>query len=172
MRTPSRPVTGNILAVLTVALLAVPGAAQQTVIPIAEEQAVANTPLERWRDDPTIILDGAEVDLEDFRWVARPVIVFANSPEDPAFRDQMNLLLARPDALANRDVVLITDTDPSDPSAVRRKLRPRAFMLALIGKDGQIKLRKPLPWDVRELTRSIDKMPMRQREMNERPLGD
>jgi hypothetical protein len=34
-----------------------------------------------------------------------------------------------------------------------------------MGKDGQIKLRKPFPWDARELSRSIDKMPMRQQEM-------
>ena len=33
--------------------------------------------------------------------------------------------------------------------------------------DGQVKLRKPLPWDVRELTRSIDKMPLRQQEIDE-----
>jgi hypothetical protein len=41
-------------------------------------------------------------------------------------------------------------------------------MLALIGKDGEIKLRKPAPWDVREITRSIDKMPLRAQEMRDR----
>jgi hypothetical protein len=40
-------------------------------------------------------------------------------------------------------------------------------MLTLIGKDGGVKLRKPFPWDVREITRSVDKMPMRQREIRE-----
>jgi len=62
-------------------------------------------------------------------------------------------------------VVIIVDTDPSGESALRTKLRPRGFMMVLIGKDGQVKLRKPLPWDVRELTRSIDKMPLRRQEM-------
>jgi hypothetical protein len=28
-------------------------------------------------------------------------------------------------------------------------------------------MRKPLPWDVREITRTIDKMPMRKREIRE-----
>jgi hypothetical protein len=37
----------------------------------------------------------------------------------------------------------------------------------LVGKDGGNKLRKPFPWDVREISRSIDKMPMRQREIRE-----
>jgi len=50
---------------------------------------------------------------------------------------------------------------------LRTKLRPRGFMLVLIGKDGGVKLRKPLPWDVRELSRTIDTMPMRQREMRD-----
>jgi hypothetical protein len=79
----------------------------------------------------------------------------------------MELLEARLDEIAARDVVLITDTSPDERSDIRRKLRPRGFMLTLIGKDGAIKLRKPFPWDVRELTRSIDKMPMRLQELRE-----
>ena len=51
---------------------------------------------------------------------------------------------------------------------LREKLRPRGFMLVLIGKDGGVKLRKPFPYNVRELSRNIDKMPMRQREIRER----
>jgi hypothetical protein len=41
-------------------------------------------------------------------------------------------------------------------------------MMVLIGKDGEVELRKPFPWTVREVSRSIDKMPIRQREMGER----
>ena len=40
-------------------------------------------------------------------------------------------------------------------------------MLTVIGKDGGVKLRKPFPWDVRELSRSIDKMPLRQQEIRD-----
>jgi hypothetical protein len=32
-------------------------------------------------------------------------------------------------------------------------------------KDGEVELRKPAPWDVREITRTIDKMPSRQQEL-------
>ena len=39
--------------------------------------------------------------------------------------------------------------------------------MVLIGKDGGVKLRKPSPWSTREISRSIDKMPMRQREIRE-----
>lgn len=118
--------------------------------------------------DPLGPFDAASVSLDDFMWVARPVVVFADSPNDPAFIRQMQLLDARRDALAERDIVILTDTDPSALSDVRARLRPRGFMLVLIGKDGQIKLRKPVPWDVRELTRVIDKMPLRQQELRDR----
>ena len=111
------------------------------------------------------MFDAADVDLADLRWGARPVVVFANSPQDPSFEEQMGELADDIDQLIARDVILITDTNPEMPSALRTKLRPRGFMLVLIGKDGETKLRKPLPWTVRELNRSIDKMPMRRQEM-------
>jgi hypothetical protein len=118
-----------------------------------------------WEADKTHIFSADEVNLNDFAWVARPIVVFANSARDPAFTQQMDLLAQRPEDLAERDVVVIIDTDPNGESALRTKLRPRGFMMVLIGKDGQVKLRKPLPWDVRELTRSIDKMPLRKQEV-------
>ena len=125
----------------------------------------APDPVAQWQDDHTIVFEARDVVLADFRWIARPVVVFGESPFEPQFQQQLELLTAQIDELALRDVVLITDTDPDDLSDIRRTLRPRAFMLALIGKDGQTKLRKPAPWDVRELSRSIDKMPLRQQEI-------
>ncbi len=107
-------------------------------------------------------------DLEQFVWKKRPVIVLADSPEDPRFIQQMVFLRERIEDLAVRDVVVLTDTDPAASSALRERLHPRGFMLVLIGKDGNIKLRKPFPWDTRELSRSIDKMPMRQQEIRDR----
>ncbi|MEM7470760.1 MAG: DUF4174 domain-containing protein [Pseudomonadota bacterium] len=110
----------------------------------------------------------AEADLNDFLWEKRPIVVFADTERDPAFIRQLDLLDARSDALAERDVVILTDTDPDTLSELREKLRPRGFMLVLIGKDGDVKLRKPFPWSVRELSRAIDKMPMRQQELRDK----
>ncbi|MBY6166901.1 DUF4174 domain-containing protein [Pseudooceanicola nitratireducens] len=107
--------------------------------------------------------------VEELRWIKRVVAVFADSPNDPLFRRQMEALERDPAPLAFRDVVVLTDTDPAADSALRQTFRPRGFMLVLVGKDGQIKLRKPLPWDVRELSRAIDKSPLRQQEL--RDLG-
>jgi hypothetical protein len=108
-----------------------------------------------------------EVDLSQFKWKKRPVVVFAESELDPAFIDQMALLRARPEELIARDVVVITDTQPEPLSDLRRKLRPRGFMLVIINKEGTVNVRKPFPWDVREITRTIDKMPMRKREIRD-----
>ncbi|MEM1352714.1 MAG: DUF4174 domain-containing protein [Pseudomonadota bacterium] len=108
-----------------------------------------------------------EVDLEQFKWKKRPVVVFADSELDPAFQEQMDKLRARPEELLARDVVVITDTSPEPLSDLRKRLRPRGFMLVLMSKDGTVNVRKPFPWDVREITRSIDKMPIRKREIRE-----
>lgn len=121
----------------------------------------------RWEADKGTVFEASEIDLGAFLWIARPVIVFADSPADPAFRQQLDLLEADLNALAERDVIIITDTSPDMRSELRTEFRPRGFMLTLVGKDGDVKLRKPFPWHVRELTRSIDKMPLRQQEMRD-----
>ena len=116
-------------------------------------------------NDNALILKGAEINLNDFLWINRPIVVLADRPGDPRFVEQMRLLRERLPDLKDRDVVVITDTEPSQKTDLRQKLRPRGFMLVLIGKDGGIKLRKPSPWNVREISRIIDKMPMRRQEM-------
>lgn len=113
-------------------------------------------------------MSAVEVNLSDFLWLKRPIVVFADTPADPRFQRQMDLLAARPEALEERDVVILVDTDPEALGPLRKKLRPRGFMLALIGKDGGVKLRKPFPWDVRELSRAIDKMPTRLQELRDK----
>ena len=87
------------------------------------------------------------------------------SPLDPMFIEQLDLLRDGIEEMVERDVIVIVDTDPANPSALRTALRPRAFMLTLVGKDGRTALRKPAPWDIRELSRAIDKIPMRQQEI-------
>lgn len=134
---------------------------------IAADTVAAQSPVEQWRADPTLVLGGQDVDIAQFLWVARPVVVFADSPADPRLAEQLELLEQRQDALSERDVVVIVDTDPAARSSLRVKLRPRGFQLALIGKDGGVKLRKPFPWDVRELSRVIDKMPLRRQEIRD-----
>ncbi|MEP0155924.1 DUF4174 domain-containing protein [Pseudophaeobacter sp.] len=119
-------------------------------------------------EPPSLVQPGEEVDLSSFLWHKRPIVVFADSPEDPRFKEQMILLTSEAEALLERDVVVLTDTTPKPTSALRKQLRPRGFMLVLVGKDGGVKLRKPHPWTVRELSRTIDKFQDRLREVEDR----
>lgn len=156
------------IAVALVAVTLTGTAMAQTTPPPDPSQIAALDAVARWEAERTVPLDARGVDLETFQWIARPLLVFADSPNDPQFVQQMELLAERADELALRDVVVIFDTTPDDRSDIRLLARPRGFMLSLLGKDGQIKARKPSPWTVRELSRSIDKMPMRQQEMQDR----
>ena len=134
-------------------LLALPAAAQETEGPVLD------------------IRPASEIVLEDFLWLNRLIVVFANTDRDPNFREQLELLAERPVDLLDREVIIVTDTDPANPSALREKLRPRGFGFVLIDKDGVVKLRKPAPWHVREIVRSIDKTELRQQEVRDRLEG-
>lgn len=101
--------------------------------------------------------------LAEYLWVARPVIVFADSPRDPRVVEQIAAFEQAERDLADRDVIVIIDTDAD--SALRDRFHPRDFQLVLIGKDGEVKYRKPDPVPVRELTRVIDRTPLRQDEL-------
>lgn len=117
-------------------------------------------------------LPAEQVILAEQLYVARPIVVFADSPNDPNFIRQMELLARAYPALEERDVILITDTDPEARSEWRTKLRPRGFSLVIMDKDLAPVIRKPLPWEVREITAAIDKLPLRRQEMLERnPAG-
>lgn len=117
-------------------------------------------------------LAAADTDLGALLYIKRPIVVFADSPNDPNYLRQMELLLLDLPSLETRDVVVVTDTDPTARSEWRLKLRPRGFSLVLMDKDLAPVLRKPLPWEVREITRAIDKFPLRRQEILERnPAG-
>lgn len=157
--------------------LAAPAAAAQEDVAVAQTDTAPVTAEEGPQDadeaaaepeaNPVIQPAGAH-ELSEYLWVSRPLVVFADSPNDPRFQQQMDLIEARLDDLAVRDVVVLTDTDGSVLTPLRERLRPRGFMLVLLGKDGNVYLRKPFPWSVREIGRSIDKMPLRQQEIRDR----
>ncbi len=147
----------QIFATAFAALAATPSIGQEADAPhAAAEETRALVPQE-----------AAGLTLDQFLWLRRPVVILADTPVDPRFQEQLSLLLERPEELLERDVVLIVDTDPAAATGVRARLRPRGFMLTLIGKDGRINLRKPFPWDVREISHAIDKWPLRQKEIRD-----
>lgn len=135
---------------------------------VSAEAETATDPTAAWEADPTAPLDAADVDLAAFAYLARPLVVFADTPRDPQFIEQMRLLGADPASLAARDVAVIVDADPDARSAVRATLRPRGFGLVLMDKDGRVVQRRPSPQTVREVGRAIDRMPLRIEELRNR----
>lgn len=165
---------------LAVLLLALPAAAQEvasgdappgaaaevaTDAQAPDALAAAADPVARWQADPGAVLEGAEVDLGAFQYVARPFVIFADSPLQPQLAEQLRLLAADAAGLAGRDVAVIVDSDPEGASALRRELRPRGFGVVLLDKDGRVTLRRPAPLTAREVARAIDRTPLRQEEL-------
>ncbi|GAA6200598.1 DUF4174 domain-containing protein [Aquicoccus sp. SU-CL01552] len=131
-------------------------------------------PVSAWAADgtataaDTLVRPAGDTELSSFLWVNRPIVIFADTPADPRYQEQLDKLTAEAERLVDRDVVVLTDSDPSARSPARQQLHPRGFQFVLIDKDGSVMLRKPYPYSVREVTRTIDKTPMRQREVEER----
>lgn len=106
-------------------------------------------------------------DLSAYRWEKRPVVIFGASAEDPDVRRQIEMLSAVRSGLRDRDIVVLTDTDPKALGRLRTGLALEGFAVLLVGKDGGVKLREDHPVTPDRLFALIDRMPMRQREMTE-----
>ncbi len=137
----------------------------------------------------------AETDpLAPYRWRHRPVLIFAPAPgpngpdpdPDPDVVAQDAILKAAAQGLWDRDIAVfrvvadrVTLQDakggPAKVSADADTLRsvfavaPDQFMVILVGKDGDEKLRQSTPLSAERLFDTIDAMPMRRREMRRRP---
>ncbi len=117
------------------------------------------------QEAPLVPVPASEVVLADLLYQKRIVAIFADNPQDPNFLRQLALVSVNTGDLSDRDVILIFDTTLDPVSELRKKLRPRGFSLVILDKDGMIALRKPLPWDTREISRVIDKFPSRRDEV-------
>jgi len=131
-----------------------------TLVALAATVTVAQTPAaavqaESASEQPT---------LEELLWVARPLVVFADTPDDPRFQQQLRMLNERPEDLTDRDVVVMTDSSPDEEGPLRKELRPRGFGIVLIDKDGVVVRRFPAPVPAREIVNQIDRLPSRREE--------
>jgi hypothetical protein len=122
---------------------------------------------------------GGDMDLTQYQWQKRLLLVFAPTREEPNFQALHEPLGARTPEVDDRDLVVFevleagpstVDEDPLDPSAARL-LRARfrvpngAFSVILVGKDGGVKLDRQDRTSLDEIFGLIDSMPMRQHEM-------
>ena len=96
----------------------------------------------------------------------RLVVVVARA-DDARAAQQHAVLMRDAAALRARDV-LVQDVTPEAARRDRPELGVGAgatFEVLLVGKDGGVKLRRDAPVATSEITRLIDTMPMRRREM-------
>lgn len=123
-------------------------------------------------DTELLFLDARDIDVREYIWNHRLVVVMADSADNPQFGRQLDEIRDRADEFLLRDVVVIFDANPEDRSPLRQVLRPNGFMTAIIDKDGEVKARRPAVRTGRELMGVIDKFPLRRQEVLERrPSG-
>lgn len=106
--------------------------------------------------------------LEDLLWVARALVVFSDTPQDPRYVQQMSLLEAGAAELENLRVQVLTDAEPEANGPLRRALRPRGFGIVLIDTDGAVVQRRPTVTTVREIAGTVDRLPSRRQETGSR----
>ncbi|MCA0996370.1 DUF4174 domain-containing protein [Alloyangia pacifica] len=112
-------------------------------------------------------LPAEQRDLQDMRWDKRPVLLFAPSESDATYSQQMALFRQAEAELRDRDIVVLSDLRPDQPSPLRQGFSPGGFKLVLVGKDGGVKLEEDAVLSPEQLFAVIDRMPMRRNEMND-----
>jgi hypothetical protein len=119
------------------------------------------------------------VDLDQYRWKSRLLLLFAPTRDHPWFDSLHRSLMTRKADVADRDLVFFEvlesglstlDTEPLDPGTaemLREKfgVAEGSFSVVLVGKDGGVKLDHQGQIRVEEIFALIDAMPMRQEEM-------
>ena len=120
------------LALLSLALAA-PGVAQTTDDSVAlSDTAAADTALEAV--DSMEPRDAGDLTLQDFQWVARPIIVFADTPADPRFIEQLELLAERPDAAG----IAVPGMPMGSPGMEMPGFEPESYEVFIFDRRGNI----------------------------------
>ena len=107
---------------------------------------------------------------------ARVLVISATAKDDPELHRQELALSGSATALSERQIVVIRAIGPTAQNAQGRQLGASSvrtavglaagrFGVALVGKDGGVKLRRAKPVEAAELLQTIDAMPMRRQEM-------
>ena len=119
------------------------------------------------------------LDLSQYRWKNRILVLFAPAPSDGPYRDFDNSLTRNSRDVLERCLVVIRvfetgaatldgeALEPEEATNLRARFSPapQRFTLILIGKDGGVKLRREHRANLQDIFALIDSMPMRQAEM-------
>lgn len=103
--------------------------------------------------------DMSSSDLSGYVGLASLIVIFADAHDDADFVAQIDILRPSVDDLAAQNVVLLTDTAPSESGPLRQSLRPRGFSIILIDSTGTLVQRRGTVTDAQMLIRQIEQMP-------------
>ena len=123
--------------------------------------------------------DATSMDLKQFQWKHRLLLIFAMDENDPPFKKLKDEIIAQKAEVENRDLLVFeiferglsrmntTPLDPVNVHSIRKHyaIPQSAFKVILIGKDGGIKLKKDDTANLELIFERIDAMPMRKNEM-------
>ena len=108
------------------------------------------------------------LNLSDFLWKNRLLLVFAPNADDQQLQDTFRILKLNHAGLEERQMVVIRSLashDGLDPLRQRFEVTPDEFRIILIGKDGGAKDQSGRVIDICSIFNLIDGMPMRRQEM-------
>ena len=119
--------------------------------------------------------------LQAYKWENRLVLVFAPTAADAQWQKQQQLLKQAENEMAARDLLTLgvlenqvnspnakSDNFPSSKALRERyNVKPTAFEVILIGKDGGEKYRSQEVINPAKIFQIIDAMPMRKQEMRQ-----
>lgn len=112
--------------------------------------------------------------LAGLRGKHRVLLVFAPSNRDASFLTQRRLWEPEQAGFADRDLVtlpMFATARRNTPLTGKYHVRPEAFTVVLLGKDGNEAFRSERPVPAAELYARIDAMPMRREEIRQRGGG-
>jgi hypothetical protein len=122
------------------------------------------------------------IDLREYQWKNRLLMVFAPSAQDARYQKLAEELESQMHQVIDRDLLVfhvfdigqsrVNQTGISEPAVKGLQkhfsITSRQFTVVLVGKDGGEKLRRESAVDLDGVFSLIDSMPMRQREIRER----
>jgi hypothetical protein len=123
--------------------------------------------------------DATSMDLKQFQWKHRLLLIFAMDENDPPFKKLQDEIIAQKAEVENRDLLVFefferglsrmntTPLDSVEVHSIRKhyKIPQSAFKVILIGKDGGVKLKQDDTVSLEVIFERIDAMPMRKNEI-------
>jgi hypothetical protein len=105
------------------------------------------------------------IDLASYRFKSRLLVILSPDVRNAAYRSQEAEAQRYAQGYRERDLVVLSETEPNGELHQRFKLTGNNFRVLLIGKDGHVVLTEAEPIVSERLFALIDAMPMRQQEM-------